>query len=93
MSVDTVIQGGTVVTADDTIEASVAIDEDEIVAVGSRAAMPDAENSVDASGLLVMPGVVDPHVHVDDMFSVDSYETATAAAALGGTTTYIDFAW
>ena len=93
MSVDTVIQGGTVVTADDTIEASVAIDEDEIVAVGSRAAMPDAENSVDASGLLVMPGVVDPHVHVDDMFSVDSYETATAAAALGGTTTYVDFAW
>jgi dihydropyrimidinase len=93
MSVDTVIQGGTVVTADDTIEASVAIDEGEIVAVGSRAAMPDAENSVDASGLLVMPGVVDPHVHVDDMFSVDSYETATAAAALGGTTTYIDFAW
>lgn len=93
MSIDTVIQGGTVVTADDTIEASVAIDEGEIVAVGSRAAMPDAENSVDASGLLVMPGVVDPHVHVDDMFSVDSYETATAAAALGGTTTYIDFAW
>ena len=93
MSVDTVIQGGTVVTADDTIEASVAINEGEIVAVGSRAAMPDAENSVDASGLLVMPGVVDPHVHVDDMFSVDSYETATAAAALGGTTTYIDFAW
>lgn len=93
MSVDTVIQGGTVVTADDTIEASVAIDEGEIVAVGNPTAMPDADETVDASGLLVMPGVVDPHVHIDDMFSVDTYETATAAAALGGTTTYIDFAW
>ncbi|MDY6764851.1 MAG: allantoinase, partial [Halobacteria archaeon] len=40
-----------------------------------------------------MPGVVDPHVHIDDMFSFDTYETATSAAALGGTTTYIDFAW
>jgi dihydropyrimidinase len=40
-----------------------------------------------------MPGVVDPHVHIEDHFSVDTYETGTAAAALGGVTTYIDFAW
>lgn len=52
-----------------------------------------ADGTVDASGHLVLPGVIDPHVHIHDMFSVDTYETATAAAALGGTTTYIDFAW
>ncbi|ADJ16574.1 D-hydantoinase [Halalkalicoccus jeotgali B3] len=55
--------------------------------------MPDAEETVDASGLLVMPGVIDPHVHIDDHVSLDTYETATSAAALGGVTTLIDFAW
>jgi dihydropyrimidinase len=55
--------------------------------------MPTAERTIDASGLLVLPGVVDPHVHIDDHVSLDTYETATSAAALGGTTTLIDFAW
>jgi dihydropyrimidinase len=40
-----------------------------------------------------MPGIVDPHVHVADHVSIDTYETATKAAALGGVTTVIDFAW
>jgi len=93
MTVDTVIEGGTVVTADGTVDANVAIDGETITAVGRPGAMPDAEETVDASGHLVVPGIVDPHVHIHDMFSVDTYETATAAAALGGTTTYIDFAW
>jgi dihydropyrimidinase len=39
-----------------------------------------------------MPGVVDPHVHVDGFDSTDSYETGTAAAALGGVTSVINFA-
>lgn len=91
--VDTVIQGGWVVTATDTFEADVAMDGERIAAVGEPDAMPDADRTVDATGKLVMPGVVDPHVHIADMFSIDTYETATRAAALGGTTTYIDFAW
>jgi len=93
MTVDTVIAGGEVVTASDRYRADVAIDDGEIAAVGDPGSMPDAEETIDAAGLLVMPGIVDPHVHIDDMFSVDSYETATAAAALGGVTTYVDFAW
>jgi dihydropyrimidinase len=40
-----------------------------------------------------MPGVVDPHVHVGDHISADSYATATRAAALGGVTSIVDFAW
>jgi dihydropyrimidinase len=91
--VDTVIRGGTVVTPTTTFEADVAIEGERIAAVGDADSMPDPDETIDASGKLVMPGVIDPHVHVDDMFSFDSYESATKAAALGGTTTYIDFAW
>ncbi|TYT62733.1 dihydroorotase [Natrialba swarupiae] len=91
--VETLIQGGTVVTPTDTIEADVAIDGERIVAVGDSESMPEPARTIDATGSLVMPGVIDPHVHIDDMFSFDTYETATKAAALGGTTTYIDFAW
>ncbi|WP_255192098.1 dihydroorotase [Natronobeatus ordinarius] len=91
--VDTVIHGGAVVTPTETVEADVAIDGERIAAVGDPDSMPDADRVVDATGKLVLPGVVDPHVHIDDMFSIDTYETATRAAALGGTTTYIDFAW
>ncbi|MGM0716886.1 MAG: dihydroorotase [Halobacteriota archaeon] len=93
MPIDTAITGGTVVTKNGQYEASVGVDDGKIVAVGTKSSIPDAEETVDASGQLVMPGTVDVHVHVADQFSEDSYETATGAAAVGGTTTYIDFAW
>lgn len=93
MTVDTVINGGTLVTESGQIDGGVAIDDGEIVAVGREPSLPDAAETVDASGQLVMPGVVDVHVHIDDMFSEDTYETATSAAAVGGTTTYVDFGW
>jgi len=93
VSIDTVIIDGTLVQPDGMLDASLAIDDGEIVAVGERSELPVAEETVDASGKLVMPGVVDVHVHLDDMFSRDTYETASRAAALGGTTTFIDFAW
>jgi len=91
--VDILIRGGTVVTATDTFEADVGITGERIVAVGDGDEMSDAETVVDATDRLVLPGVVDPHVHIDDMFSFDTYESASKAAALGGTTTFIDFAW
>jgi dihydropyrimidinase len=93
MSVDTIIRGGTLITPTGELNGSIAIDSGEIVTIGNPDTLPEASETIDASELLVLPGVVDPHVHIDDMFSVDSYETATAAAAVGGTTTYIDFAW
>lgn len=93
MIVDRVITGGTLITADGPMEASIAIDGGEIVAIGDEHTLPDAEETIDATDRLVLPGAVDPHVHVDDMFSIDTYESATSAAAVGGTTTYIDFAW
>ena len=93
MPADTIIRGGTLVGPTGTVEASIAIRDGRIVAVGEESSLPAADEVVDASGRLVMPGAVDPHVHIDDMFSFDTYETATRAAALGGTTTYVDFAW
>ena len=93
MSVETVIAGGTVVTATATLEAAGAIDDGTIVGVGSEHSLPDPQRRIDATGQLVLPGVVDPHVHVDDHVSIDSYQTASSAAALGGVTTFIDFGW
>jgi len=93
MPVDSVIAGGTVVTADDMFEASIAIDGEEIVAVGSRETLPDANEEIDASGKYVMPGLMDAQTHVHDRSSIDSHETAGMAAAAGGITTYMDFSW
>jgi len=93
MVVDTVIEGGRIVSGDRSFEGAVAIDEGTIVGLGDPRHLPDARRTIDATGRLVMPGIVDPHVHIDDHVSIDSYETATKAAALGGVTTVIDFAW
>jgi dihydropyrimidinase len=93
VSVDTILSGGTLVRPDGTVDGSVAIDDGNIVALGERSELPDAGQIIDATGKLVMPGAVDVHVHLDDMFSHDTYGTASRAAALGGTTTFIDFAW
>jgi len=93
MTVDTVITNGTVVNPDGTVAADVAVDGEHIVAVGEPGTPPDVETTVNAPGRLVLPGVVDVHVHLDDMFSNNTYGTASKAAVLGGKTTFIDFAW
>jgi dihydropyrimidinase len=93
MPVDTIIAGGTVVTHDDTFEASVAIDGEQIVGVGSERSLPDADRVIDAGGMYVMPGLIDAQTHVHDRSSLDTHETAGSAAALGGITTYMDFSW
>lgn len=93
MSVDLVINGGTIVTESRTLDASLAVDDGTIVGVGNERTLPDATERVDASGKYVLPGVVDPHTHIEGYYSIDSYETGTAAAALGGVTTCVNFAW
>jgi len=89
------IQHGTVVNADSTAQADVLIEGEKIVAVGAN--LPtDGHTLVDATGLLVMPGGIDVHTHLDMPFggttSADDYLTGTRAAAIGGTTSVIDFA-
>lgn len=89
------IQNGTVVTADQTLTADVLVEGSTIREV--RAGIPASGHTVvDASGLLVLPGGVDAHTHLDMPFggtnSADDFETGTRAAAIGGTTTIVDFA-
>ncbi len=93
MAVETLIAGGTVVTGDSMFEAAVAIDEGTIAAVGDEDAIPSADRRIDASGLLVLPGVVDPHVHLAGYNTIDTYESGTAAAAAGGVTSLLNFVW
>ncbi len=91
----TLIQNGTVINADGRQKADVLIEGETIKQIG--ASLPPAGNTVvDATGLLVMPGGIDVHTHLDMPFggtvSADDYRTGTIAAAVGGTTTIIDFA-
>ena len=89
------IQHGTVINAASTIQADVLI-EGEIIAAVAPSIDPAGHQLIDATGLLVMPGGIDVHTHLDMPFggtvSADDYFTGTRAAAVGGTTAVIDFA-
>jgi dihydropyrimidinase len=89
-----VIRGGTVVTAADTVRGDIGIRDGRIVAVGLDLERGDKE--VDASSLLVMPGGIDSHVHLDqpsgDSVMADDFESGTRSAVAGGNTTVIPFA-
>jgi dihydropyrimidinase len=91
----TLVKNGTVVTASDRYQADMYIDKGVITLIGQGLNLP-AENVIDASGMLVMPGGIDVHTHLDMPFggttSADDFETGTVAAAHGGTTTLVDFA-
>jgi dihydropyrimidinase len=88
------IKNGKIITASDQYHADIFIDGETVSIIGKDLNIP-AERVIDAEGLLVMPGGVDPHVHLDmpfmGTFSSDTHETGTRAALFGGTTTVIDF--
>jgi dihydropyrimidinase len=94
------IRGGTVVTAEGTLDADVLIEGEKIAAVLARPAADgvaaSADEVVDATDKYVIPGGIDGHTHMEmpfgGTFSVDTFATGTTAAAWGGTTTIIDFA-
>lgn len=91
---DLVIKGGTVVTAADTIRCDVAIKGETIAALGLDLS---GRRTVDARGLLVLPGGVDSHCHIEQLepdgsVHEETFETAAASAFAGGTTTVIPFA-
>ena len=89
----TLIIGGTVITASDTYDADVLIEDEKIVTIGRDLA---GDRIIDASGKYVIPGGIDVHTHLDMPFggtvSSDDFFTGHRAAAFGGTTTHIDFA-
>src|SRR4051812_37674699 len=91
----TLIRGGTVVTAEQTYRADVYCDGGVIKQIGERLEVPSGAKVVDAGGLLVMPGGIDPHTHMQLPFmgtvASDDFFTGTAAGLAGGTTMIIDF--
>src|SRR5256885_15498923 len=95
MAYDVVVRGGTVVTASDAFVADLAIQGGRIVAVAGS--IPEGREEIDARGLLVLPGGVDVHTHLDvevgGVTTADDFESGTAAAACGGITTICDYAW
>ncbi|RRA98919.1 dihydropyrimidinase [Larkinella rosea] len=88
------IKNGRIVTATDDYVADIWVEGETVQAIGKDLPFR-ANNVIDATGLLVFPGGVDPHVHLDmpfmGTFSSDTHETGTRAALHGGTTTVIDF--
>ncbi|WLR91588.1 dihydropyrimidinase [Shinella zoogloeoides] len=88
----TVIKGGTIVTADLTYKADVKIEGGRIVEIGPNLS---GDEVLDAAGCYVMPGGIDPHVHLEMPFmgtySADDFESGTRAGLAGGTTMVVDF--
>lgn len=88
------IKNGRIITATDDYMADIFIEGETISQIGKNLKV-NADQEIDATGKLVMPGGIDPHVHLDMPFmgtySSDNYETGTRAALYGGTTTVIDF--
>ncbi|MCM3764705.1 dihydropyrimidinase [Neobacillus niacini] len=89
-----IIKNGTIVTATDTFQGEILIEDGKITQIGANLSALGAE-VIDAKGCLVFPGGIDPHTHLDMPFggtvTKDDFESGTVAAAFGGTTTIIDF--
>src|ERR1700677_1688572 len=89
------IRGGTVVNAEQTFRADVLCQDGTIVGVEPDLAPPAGAQIVDAGGMLVMPGGIDPHTHMEMPFmgtvTSEDFFTGTSAAVAGGTTSIIDF--
>jgi len=92
----TLIRNGTVVTARDTRAADILVEGERIKNIAPGLTADADARVIDAAGMLVLPGGIDVHTHLDMPFggttSSDDFETGTKAAAFGGTTTLIDFA-
>jgi len=92
----TLIRAGRVITATDDYLADVLMRDGVIEAIGRQLVVGEDVNVVDATGLYVLPGGVDTHVHLENVIgptvTCDTFASGTRAAAFGGTTTIIDFA-
>lgn len=91
---DLCIRGGTLITASERFAADIGIRDGRILMVGRE--LGRADRDIDATGLLVMPGGVDAHCHIEEpayqgALLADDFDSATLAAACGGTTTIMPF--
>jgi dihydropyrimidinase len=89
------IKNGEIVTASERYKADIYCQEETITAIGRNLTAAASDRVIDASGKLVFPGAIDPHVHLALPFmgtvSKDDFTTGSIAALAGGTTCFIDF--
>jgi dihydropyrimidinase len=90
------IKGGTVINPTGPIAADVLVYGETIAALYAPGRGPEDAETIDATGKYVIPGAIDAHTHMQLPFggteASDTFDTGTRAAAIGGTTTIIDFA-
>jgi dihydroorotase-like cyclic amidohydrolase len=92
MNVDTLVRGGRLVTPYGIVDAAVAVAGEHIVAIGDPAALPTPDRIIDCAGKFVLPGLVDPHVHLGGGRPLtEIFASETASAALGGVTTVLQY--
>jgi dihydropyrimidinase len=88
------IRNGEIITADSRTRADIFCEGETITRIGAGLEAPPGTQIVDAAGRYVFPGFIDPHVHITLPFmgtlAKDTYETASKAALVGGTTTLIE---
>jgi dihydropyrimidinase len=88
------IRNGEIVNVGSRAQADILIENETITRIGKNLEVPSGTEIVDASGKLVFPGFIDPHVHIYlpfmATFAKDTHETGSIAALVGGTTTYIE---
>ncbi len=88
------IKGGEIVTAETRTRGDILVEGENIRNIGQGLAAPPGTEVIDATGKLVFPGFIDPHVHIHlpfmATFAKDTHATASKAALIGGTTTFIE---
>ncbi len=88
------IRNGEIVTASSRGVSDIYVEDETITRIGRNLEVPPGTEVIDATGKLVFPGFIDPHVHLYlpfmATFAKDTHETGSVAALMGGTTTYIE---
>jgi dihydroorotase len=90
--VDSVLNNAKAYLKQEIVDCSIAIEDGKICKIGKEAQMPKADEKTDLHNLLVLPGVIDTHVHLRDEGKAykETFVSGTAAAAAGGATTVLD---
>lgn len=88
------IRNGEIVTADARFRGDIWCENETITALGTSLPVPSSAEVVDATGMFVFPGFIDPHVHIHlpfmGTFAKDTHASASRAALVGGTTTFLE---
>src|SRR5215471_16574140 len=88
------IKNGQIITASERYVADIFCEDETITRIDRNISAPQGAEVIDATGKLIFPGFIDPHVHIYlpfmGTFAKDTHETASNAALVGGTTTFIE---